>query len=204
MLKTQLFFFLVLGSIISFAQVHCGRVELVDKEPTNQFFTFDTFSKYNAGITFNNVARLKVIVENKVLLPDPLCQWFLNIQVDNNSAAGTPINQWEELTKYGAGNATNPLINILEIRVRNACETSPINNAFVSFTDRTDVIEIISELLPKTTETAGCDSNANFPGDYMTNYNEFNFIVDFRIKPGFSANPGMFQLNFTFHLQEKI
>ncbi|MGY5354565.1 hypothetical protein [Wenyingzhuangia sp. IMCC45467] len=203
MLKSNFILLFLFSTCFSFAQVHCGRVELVDKEPVNQYFTFDTFSKYNSGITFNNVARLKVVVEDKTVV-DPLCQWFLNIQVDNNSGAGTPMDQWEELSLYGNGDATNPLINVLEIRIRNACETSPINNTFVSFTDKTDVIEIISELLPKTTETADCDTNANFPGDYMTNYNEFNFIIDFRINPGYTANPGVFQLNFIFHLQEKI
>ncbi|NJB82299.1 hypothetical protein [Wenyingzhuangia aestuarii] len=185
------------------AQVHCGRVELVDKDPTNQSFTFDTFTKYQAGLTFNNVARLKVVVEDKTIV-DPLCQWFLNIEVDNNSAAGTPVDEWEELTQYGSGNSSNPLMDILEIRVRNTCETSDNNNTFISFTNTTDVIEIISELIPKTPETAGCDSNANFPGSYQTNYNEFNFIVDFRIKPTFSYNPGVYQLNFKFHLEEKI
>lgn len=203
MLKLNSILFFLLLTYSSFSQVHCGRVELEDKEPTNQFFTFDTFSKYHAGLTFNNVARLKVIVEDKNVV-DPLCQWFLNIQVENNSGSGTPVDEWEELSLYGNGNGDNPLIDILEIRIRNTCETSTINNTFVSFTDTTDVIDIISELLPKTPETANCDSDANFPGSYTTNYNEFHFIVDFRIKPGFDANPGIFQLNFTFHLEEKI
>lgn len=203
MLKFNFILFFLLNMFMSFSQVHCGEVILDDDETINQYFTFDTFTKYNAGITFNNVARLKVIVEDKET-PDPLCQWFLYIEVDNNSGAGTPLDEWEELSLYGNGDGSNPLISILEIRVRNACETSPNNNNFISFTDKTDVIDIISELIPKTTETADCDSEANFPGDYLTNYNEFNFVVDFRIKPGFSYNPGVFQLNFSFFLKEKI
>ncbi|NIJ44703.1 hypothetical protein FHR24_001142 [Wenyingzhuangia heitensis] len=203
MLKLITFCALFANTLFCTAQIHCGRVELIDKDPINQSFSFDTFTKYQAGQTFNNVAQLKVVVEDKSVV-DPLCQWFLNIKVDNNSASGTPVDEWEELTQYGSGSASNPLLNILEIRVRNACETSDINGVYTSFTNTTDVIEIISELISKTTETADCDSNANFPGSYATNYNEFNFIIDFRIKPNFSYNPGVYQLNFKFHLEEKI
>ncbi|MCH2233709.1 MAG: hypothetical protein MK078_05595 [Crocinitomicaceae bacterium] len=184
----------------SSAQIHCGTVELVPNTTTNALATFNNFSYYEAGYTINSVARVRVRVTDQAI-PDPLCSWSLIMSVENNPIAGTPANEWEELATYGSGSAANPTIDMLQIRVRNACATSPINGVFQNFTNHGDVIDIISPLLP-VTPAGSCVTNVNGPGDYISNYDEYNFDIDVRINPGFAVNPGIFQLNIKFRLEE--
>lgn len=184
------------------AQIHCGSVSIVPNSSVNQIVVFDDFTKYNAGITINSVARLRIKVENKTI-PDPLCSWNLKMYIENNSGAGTPINQWEEVTNYGNGNGRNPKIRFLEIRVRNICSTSPADNTFRRFQNTNDILDIISDMLPII--PAGiCSQNVNGAGSYLTNYDEFNFDIDIRLRPGVRFNPGIFNLNIRFRLEENI
>jgi hypothetical protein len=162
--------------------------------------TFDNFTKYNGGYVINGVARIKVLVEDKAII-DPLCSWSLIMTIDNNPGAGTPGNEWELLNQYGTGLGQNPTLDALEIRIRNNCGTSPIDGMFTNFTNNMDVIDIIAPMLP-VTPSGTCAMNTNGPGSYMTNYDEFNFTIDVRVKPGFDFNPGIFQLNVKFRLEE--
>jgi hypothetical protein len=184
------------------AQIHCGSVSIVPNSSVNQIVVFDDFTKYNAGITINSVARLRIKVENKTI-PDPLCSWNLKMYIENNSGAGTPINQWEEVTNYGNGNGRNPKIRFLEIRVRNICSTSPADNTFRRFQNTNDILDIISDMLP-IIPAGSCSQNVNGAGSYLTNYDEFNFDIDIRLRPGVRFNPGIFNLNIRFRLEENI
>ena len=184
------------------AQIHCGSVSIVPNSSVNQIVVFDDFTKYNAGITINSVARLRIKVENKTI-PDPLCSWNLKMYIENNSGAGTPINQWEEVTNYGNGNGRNPKIKFLEIRVRNICSTSPADNTFRRFQNTNDILDIISDMLP-IIPAGSCSQNVNGAGSYLTNYDEFNFDIDIRLRPGVRFNPGIFNLNIRFRLEENI
>ena len=184
------------------AQIHCGSVSIVPNSSVNQIVVFDDFTKYNAGITINSVARLRIKVENKTI-PDPLCSWNLKMYIENNSGAGTPINQWEEVTNYGNGNGRNPKIRFLEIRVRNICSTSPADNTFRRFQNTNDILDIISDMLP-IIPAGSCSQNVNGTGSYLTNYDEFNFDIDIRLRPGVRFNPGIFNLNIRFRLEENI
>lgn len=198
--------FLALLSIFSIwasnAQVHCGTVALIPNTSINQVVVFDDFTKYNAGITLNGVARLRIVVEDKAV-PDPLCSWSLRMFIENNSGAGTPIDEWEELTTYGNGSGDNPQISALQIRVRNACATSPADNTFQSFSTTADILDIIGQMLP-VTPAGSCTQNVNGAGSYLTNYDEFTFNIDIRINPSFQYNPGIFNLNIRFRLEENI
>lgn len=184
------------------AQFHCGSVSIVPNSSVNQIVVFDDFTKYNAGITINSVARLRIKVENKTI-PDPKCSWNLKMYIENNSGAGTPINQWEEVTNYGNGNGINPKIRFLEIRVRNICSTSPADNTFRNFNDANDILDIIIEST-QIISAGSCTQNVNGPGSYLTNYDEFNFDIDIRLRPGVRFNPGIFNLNIRFRLEENI
>lgn len=195
-------FFCFAFSLLSKAQIHCGSVAIVPNSSVNQVVVFDDFTKYNSGVTINSVARIRVTVEDKTVV-DPLCSWSLRMFIENNSGAGTPIDEWEELVKYGVGNGDNPQISALQIRVRNACSTSPSDNVFRSFNDTTDILDIIEPLLP-VTPAGSCTQNVNGPGSYQTNFDEFNFDIDIRINPGFQFNPGIFNLNIRFRLEENI
>ena len=183
-------------------QVHCGLVQIEPNSSVNAMMTFDSFSKYTGGYTINGVAKIRVRVEDKAVI-DPLCSWNLTMIVDNNPAAGTPANEWEELNLYGLGTGQNPFVDALEVRVRNSCGTSPIDGIYTSFSNNMDIIDIIAPMLP-VTQAGTCAINTNGPGSYMTNYDEFNFTIDIRVKPGYDFNPGIFQLNVKFKLEENI
>lgn len=163
---------------------------------------FDDFTKYQGGISLNSVAKIRIRVEDKAV-PDPLCSWSLRMFIDNNSGAGTPPTEWEELTQYGNGNAQNPSIDALEIRVRNACNTSPSDGIYRSFNNTSDILDIIEKMLPLT-PAGSCSQNVNGPGSYTQNYDEFNFDIDVRVKPNFNFNPGIFKLSIRFRLEENI
>lgn len=195
---------LIALSVCSFAsaQVHCGSVSIVPNSSVNQIVVFDDFTKYNAGVTINSVTRLRIRVEDKTIA-DPLCSWNLRMFIENNSGSGTPIDEWEELTSYGNGNADNPKISLLQVRVRNSCATSPSDNVFRSFNDASEILDIIEQMLP-VTPAGSCTQNVNGPGSYLTNFDEFNFDIDIRINPGFAYNPGIFNLNIRFRLEENL
>ena len=198
--------FLLVVSLLVFAvahsQVHCGLVQIEPNTSVNAMMTFDDFSKYTGGYTINGVAKVRVRVEDKAII-DPLCSWNLIMTIENNPAAGTPANEWEELNKYGSGTGQNPTIDALEIRVRNSCGTSPIDGVFTTFANNMDVIDIIAPLLP-VTPAGTCSLNTNGAGTYMTHYDEFNFTIDVRVKPGYDFNPGIFSLNVKFRLEENL
>ena len=90
---------------------------------------------------------------------------------------------------------------MLEVRVRNTCATSPIDGTFQSFTNNGDIIDIIAAMLP-VTPSGSCTTNVNGSGDYLTEYSEYNFDIDIRLKPSLQLNPGIFQLNIKFTLTE--
>ncbi len=189
----------------SYGQIHCGSVELASSASVDSYVTFTDFSKYLSGVTLHSVARLRVRVEDKVTV-DPDCSWKLRMFIENNSGAGTDIDKWEEITLYGNGNSNQPLISDLEIRVNNNCGT-PIETGFRSFTDVNEVLDIIEEMMPQIIVPAGSctfsgTKNVNGPGSYLTNYDEYSFDVDLRIKPGFQFNPGVYKLNIRFRLEE--
>ena len=93
------------------AQVHCGLVSIVPNSSINQIVVFDDTTKYIGGITINSVTKIRVKVEDKTIV-DPLCSWNLKMFIENNSGAGTPIDEWEEITNYGNGAGRNPTIDL--------------------------------------------------------------------------------------------
>ena len=201
-LKQIILYLSILLSLPLISQVHCGNLELSIDGNANNFLTFDDFGKYNGGLTINNALTIRVKVDHQAV-PDPACSWFLNMEVFNNPGAGTPINEWEELFQYGSGTSANPDLDILEIRVRNACATSPINGVYQTFTNNGDIIDLIASLLP-VTPAGSCTTNVNGPGDYNINYDEYTFTVDLRVKPNLSTNPGIYEMSVRFHLEENL
>ena len=184
------------------AQVHCGSVAILPNNSVNQVVVFDDFTRYNGGVTINSVTRIRIVVEDQTV-PDPLCSWSLRMFIENNSGAGTPVDEWEELTTYGNGNAENPKLDALQIRVRNTCATSPSDNTFQTFSTTSDILDIIAQMLP-VTPAGSCTQNVNGPGSYLTNFDEFTFDIDIRLNPGFQYNPGIYNLNIRFRLEENL
>ena len=192
----------ILISLFGSGQIHCGSVDFVPNTAMTADFTFDSFGKYVGGVTINNVGQLRISVQDKVV-PDAACKWFLTMEVFNNPGAGTPATEWETLTTYGTGALPEPTIDIFEIRIRNNCQTSPIDGTFQTFTNHADVLDIIADLLPRN-DAGNCNLNVNGPGDYLTDYGEFTFIIDIRIQPNYDFRPGIYELMVTFDLEEQL
>jgi hypothetical protein len=207
-LKT-IFILLLFFVFNSLKAQYCGTVALTPNTSINQLLTFNSLTDYIAGITINNAAQLRVIVTDQAI-PDPLCSWNLTIVADNGGTA--PATEWEELYSYSLGASAKAPISLLEIRVRNSCGTSLINGNWQPFPLGThnDILEIIRPLVvtppppPGTIIPAGspCPSEVNGPGDYISNYAQYNFNIDIRVVPTFAFNPAVYQLNLRFILQE--
>jgi hypothetical protein len=170
---------------------------------SNVDFTFDSFAKYIGGITQNGASIIRVNVSNSVTL-DPDCRWSLSVIVDNNPLSGTPANEWESLVNYTtSGNA--PQIDMLEIRIRNACNTSLTGGGFVNLlNNHGDFFNIIDFNGGVTIPAGSCITNVNGPGSYLSNYNEYNFTIDYRITPGLNLRSGIYQLSIKFLIIEEL
>jgi len=189
-----------LGTPALHAQLHCGNVELTPNTPVQALFSFDEFRDYQGGLILSNVATLRLNIED-LAIPDPDCSWSLSVLVDNNPSSGTPAAEWEELSPYGFGAGNNPTLDILEMRVRNNCQTSPLNGTFMNFTNHGDILDIIEAALP-VTPAGSCTTNVNGVGSYLTNPGEYTFNLDLRITPGFVFDPGIYMITLRFNLEE--
>ncbi len=170
---------------------------------SNVDFTFDTFAKYIGGVTQNGATQIRVNVSNSVNL-DPDCRWALSAIVDNNPFSGTPANEWESLVNY-TSSGTAPQLDMLEIRVRNACNTSLTGPGFVNLlNNHGDALNIIDFNGGITIPAGSCVTNVNGPGSYLTNYNEYNFTIDYRITPGLSLRSGIYQISLKFLIIEEL
>jgi hypothetical protein len=182
------------------AQIVCANVEILPANSEQVDFVFDSFSKYIAGITFHGTANVNIKVDDQAP-PNPDCKWMLTMSVENNPSSGSGADEWEQLVSYGAGNTAPAKIEILEVRVTNGCFTSPIDGIYQHFNQTGDYIEIIENTGIRI-NAGSCTTNVNGPGNYMLNYDEFHFQIDFRIVPGFDYDPGIYQLQVKFELVE--
>lgn len=196
---------LITGMIFLFVQtangqIVCADVEIVSDPGDRADFVFDSFSKYISGITYHGIANVDVKVDDQIPA-NPDCKWMLSMTVENNPSGGTAADEWETLTTYGTGSSDKPTIEILEVRITNACATSPIDGFYENFNLSGDIIEIIENTGIRI-DAGSCTTNVNGPGSYQTHYSEFHFQIDFRIVPGFSYDPGIYQLQVKFELTE--
>jgi hypothetical protein len=191
----------VFGAVVSLrSQIVCADVEIVPNTGEQADFVFDSFSKYIAGITYDGIAKVDIKVDDQVP-PNPDCKWMLTMTVENNPSSGTPADEWETLTTYGTGSDDTPKIEIMEVRVTNNCATSPVDGVYQNFLQTGDFIEIIENTGIRI-DAGSCTTNVNGPGNYLMNYEEFHFQIDFRIIPGFNYDPGIYQLQVKFQLTE--
>lgn len=207
MKKSQFIFFIffVFSFNLCNSQTHCGSVELFLEDTGNNEFVFDKFSSYEGGFPRKTIARLKIRVTDKTT-PDVLCSWNLKILLDND---GAPTDELEQLHLYGDGLGQNPLLSIFEIRAINDCMTSTDYSNFVPLSDVNNVLELIKPNsgtldISDIINAGACTQNVNGVGDYISNYSEFTFKIELRIKPGMTYNPGTFGLTFNFRLEENI
>ncbi len=191
---------LMLAALTGRAQL-CDEVSLSLTTTSNLDFSFDTYTKYQSGLTINGATRLKVTVKNNIN-NNPDCRWNLVIYVENGSAS-TPPNEWEML--YSASTSGNkPEIDLLQLRIRNACNTSLTGNQFFNVPTVGGTPILIISNNGVTTPAGSCTTNVNGPGDPINNYNEFNFDIDYRLVPGSGFRSGTYQLRLRYVLIESL
>ena len=185
---------------------HANSAIIMDTQPNKEFY-FDTFGKYNGGLTYNGSTILKVKVASNPSPPGN-CQWKLVMIVSNGGSLVTPVSsEWETLASYGSGSTSSkPTLDHILVRVSNGCGTPQNSGVWQQFNPADgDQIEIINPnfLSPAGASTA-CGVETNGVGSYLgVDYNEYSFTVDYRIVPLLEHTPGRYELSIKFCLVEK-
>jgi hypothetical protein len=183
------------------ASVIGGSSEFFMTTSENVDFEFDNMSKYARGITKSGATRLMLKIDE--LVTDQ-CQWALKMYIDNNNntEGDDPETRWEPIIYYGnEDSGVMPTIDLLQVQVYNSCNTPDISG-FQTFAERDVAIDIVPSLLPRN-ESGSCDgTSVNGPGNYLQDYHEYSFVVDYRIEPGFTHKAGAYQVTLRFCLYE--
>lgn len=206
MKRIYAFFFLCLFLPLTqlVAQPHCDAAssELNMNSDPMLTYTFDEMSQYVAGVTQVGATQLTIRVDS--IVGDSDCKWRLRAEVDNNFTGGGAdvIDEWEPLNEYGISSLPTPTLDILQIRVKNACNT-PMPIGFIPhFVVDGDDFWIINNFGMQNYDN--CNSvNINTPGNPIENqYGAYTFIIDYRIRPEFNFHPGIYQISVKFYLEE--
>lgn len=176
-----------------------GGSDFLMSTPGNVDFEFDNMRKYITGITYGGATQLRLTVDE---LNPGLCKWKLVMYVDNNGHG----NEWEPLAAYGSSGDIPKLIPLIQVNVYNGCGT-PINSGtyqtFTWISGQCYMVDIIPDLLGIRNMPGSCNgTQVNGPGSYLSDYNEYNFTVDYRIIPGYNLKPGAYQVKIWFCLVE--
>jgi hypothetical protein len=174
--------------VISLPSAFAQSVSFQLKSSPNLSFSFNTFAKYQQGITMYNVMQLNVEATGT--------QWDLYV----GTSTQIPGN-WDVAQSYHSnyGNP-NPPVNILKLRVSNMNNTSRLGNNFVSLTDIATPLYIIgSSTTPDaTTPCSSPGAPTNVAGSYLTNPKCYKFNVDYKLVPGTTYSPGLYNLRVDF------
>jgi hypothetical protein len=167
--------------------------------PANIDFSFTDIKKYINGITYSGATQLRLRIDE---INPGSCKWRLLMYIDNNNIL--PSYQWEVLNTYG-NSGDIPELNLIQVKVYNGCGT-PVNSGTYQIfagNNQYDILDIIPTL-PNINPAGTCDGSnpTNGAGSFLTNYNEYNFTIDYRIIPGFTHRPGTYQINIRFCLVE--
>lgn len=179
------------------ADAIAGTSQFIMSTSGNIDFVFDDMRDYITGITQSGKTQLRLKVDETVA---GSCRWRLIMYIDNNMHM--PNNEWETLVNYGTG-GNNPELDLIEVKVYNGCGTPVNSGVFQIFAnnvqyDILDIIPLGPRIMP-----APCDgSQVNGPGSYLTDYNEYSFTIDYRIKPGYLLRSGAYQIKIHFCLVE--
>jgi len=185
--------------------LNCGATAFVPMPGFEEHvFTFDTFGKYysamNGGLTMNGATTIRLNVAGNAA-----CRWKLHAYFENFGAR--PSADWTVNTTYSA-TGTVPTIDILQLRIRNECSTSLTGAGFTpAMVDNSGTIFIIDNTIaPNANAGDPCPAqNVNSSGDYLTNYTQYHFMVDYKVTlPAMGLRPGNYSLMVRFCLSEDI
>lgn len=163
----------------------------------NVDFEFNDMREYINGITHSGSTQLRLKVDEIAV---GFCKWKLFMYIDNNGFL--PNNEWEPLNLYSATGIA-PELDLIEVKVYNGCGTPLMNGIFQIFAGcvQYDILDIIPDV-PRTMPGPCDGSQINGPGSFLTDYNEYNFNIDYRIKPGYTLKSGAYQIKIHFCLSE--
>jgi hypothetical protein len=163
-------------------------------------FEFDKFSEYNSGITYYGSTLLRLIVSDTT---NNDCIWKLKMHITNGGFP-QPASEWETISSYGNSGA-KPQLDLIQVRITNACSSSPLNGSWQTFAavDNADII-IIDNVVPQAAGSPFACSGGftNGEGSYLTNPGEFTFSIDYRIIPGLTKTPGRYERAIKFCITE--
>lgn len=207
--KIAIYFALLFTNLFfnhAFAQISCPTYIAVNcNDATSQFiqnptpnnldFVFDNLSKYVSGITYSGSTILKLKIDSN----NAYCKWKLVMYVNNTSSTG---DEWETIQNYGAG-GKKPTVDLIQVRVYNYCGTPQGLGKYQTFPLGTHLLRIIDDPIHLNPSGLCNLTEVNSFGNYLTNYGEYSFIIDYRIIPAFSLNlsPGSYQVQIKFCLE---
>lgn len=181
------------------ADAIAGTSQFLMSTPGNADFEFNDMQKYVSGITLSGATQLRLKIDEQIV---GQCKWRLMMYIDNNGYL--PNNEWEPLNFYGSS-GTVPELNLIQVKVYNGCGTPLNSGVYQIFAGNIqyDILEIIPPLPDPINLPGSCDgTNINGAGSYLSDYNEYNFNIDYRIIPGYSTRTGTYQIKINFCLVE--
>lgn len=178
-LLVLLFFF----SVSSFAQ----NFQFALKTAPTVNFIFNTIDKYQNGLIQYNYLQLRIETDRT---------WDLHV-----GASTSVQGEWDEDLRY-SNTGTTPPIGLLELRLRNAQNTSQQDD-FFPIRDVNDPVYIIGSA-NLDAETGCGNEGANAAGSYLTNPGCYLFNLDLKIKPGITYRPGLYRMEIVFTLYENL
>ena len=176
---------------------------LITNSPNIEFL-FDSFGKISSGIELNGSSIIRIKAVNN---PGMTCKWTLKMYISNGGGT-TPPAEWEALTNYGTTGGTAPTLNLVEVRVSNYCGTPLQNGIWQTFVvpvvppATVPSIEIINDVLNLNLPGACATQQTNAQGSYLTNYGEYSFTVDYKIRPSSNLAPGRYVCKIIYCLSE--
>lgn len=178
-LKITIIFILVAVGISGNSQ----SVSFELKETPNVNFTFTTIQSYSTGIAANNAMTLRIDAIGS--------NWDLYV-----GAETAVMDKWNQVLSYSSY-GTIPGIEILEMRFRNTGSTSLIPGYF-PITDINSPTYIIGSENPADPSINCSSPGTNTPGNYLGTPACYKFNVDLRITPGFTLQPGLYNLHIKY------
>ncbi|MCC9166467.1 hypothetical protein [Pontibacter harenae] len=158
------------------------------KASPNLAFVFDTFNKYQQGITQYNALQLNVEAVGT--------QWDLYV----GTSTQTP-GYWDVGQTYASlyGNPSPPS-DLLQIRVTNINRTTQTGSAFVPVPDIANPLYLIGGSLnpDATTPCATPGTATNTEESYLTSPSCYKFDVDYKLLPGLGYRAGQYNLRVDF------
>lgn len=172
---------------------------LITNNP-NVEFSFDSFSKINSGIEINGSSIIRVKAVNN---PSMTCKWSLIMYVYNTGGSAAP-NEWTTLTNYGAISGIVPKLDLIEVKVTNACATPANSGQWQTFVPVNGAsLPIINDIVLNAPGSCSSSQPTNSEGSYLTNYAEYSFTIDYRLYPGLGMKAGRYNLKIVYCLSER-